>query len=182
MRIGYFLRHSGNLYYFESIKPYLDRSGSFEGIEHHILAPQLMPGYEAVPEYEDDAPLFTSDLPIGDCDLVFTPTFCARRIARVLVTAGCGSCRSSTACPTSRSRMSATSAPNALCLCAGRRQVDRLLSYERAMAGYPKFDQIPTLPRLFDNKRKRSAIARLGGRAASAQSKSSSAIPPQWQR
>jgi hypothetical protein len=46
------------------------------------------------------------------------------------------------------------------CLCTGKRQVDHLLSHKHnhstqcELIGYPKFDNLPLLPPLFDNEKK----------------------------
>ncbi len=158
--IGYFLRHSGNFHYFAAIKPYLDHYLGREGCDNHILVPDLLPDCERVPDFAGYMHLFTADRRIEDCDLVLTPSFLrpedhggrgASDTRLVQIFHGMSDK------PFTYER---DFSDYALCLCAGQRQLDRLLSHEQnrhirwAMVGYPKFDAIPIMPRLFENDRK----------------------------
>lgn len=158
--IGYFLRHSGNLHYFAAIKPYLDHFLRAEGTENRIIVSRPPAGQELSPELADHARLFAPGLRVDDCDVVLTPTFLrpedrpgprnpGTRVVQVF--------HGMSDKPFTYER---DFSDYALCLCAGRRQLDRLLAHERnrgirwAMVGYPKFDRFPAMPPLFDNGRK----------------------------
>lgn len=159
-RIGYFLRHSGNLHYFAAIKPYLDHFLRRGDCENYILVPTLLPDHESVPDFAGYADLFTADRCIDDCDLVLTPSF-----LRPEDRPGCGKgdvqivqiFHGMSDKPFTYER---DFRGYALCLCAGQRQLDRLRRYEHnrhmrsAMIGYPKFDVIPAVSPLFRNERK----------------------------
>lgn len=159
-RIGYFLRHSGNLHYFAAVKPYLDHFLHRGDCDNHILVPDLLPGYESVPDYAGYAHLFTADRRIDDCDLVLTPSFLRPEDRR-----GCSNgdvhivqiFHGMSDKPFTYER---DFSDYALCLCAGQRQLDRLLRHEHnrhiraVMVGYPKFDIIPAMSPLFQNERK----------------------------
>lgn len=157
--IGYFLRHGGNLHYFAAIKPYLDHFLGAEGVENRIIASRPLP-VETAPELADYARLFAAGLRVDDCDLVLTPSFLRpedrpgprnprTRVIQIF--------HGMSDKPFTYER---DFSDYALCLCAGRRQLDRLLAHERnrgirwAMVGYPKFDRFPAVPPLFDNGRK----------------------------
>ncbi len=158
--IGYFLRHSGNLHYFASIKPYLDHFLRMDEVENRIIVPALLPGFDETPDFAGYAHLFTAGFRVDDCDLVLTPTFlrpqdrpgprnAATRVVQIF--------HGMSDKPFTYER---DFSDYALCLCAGRRQIDRLLSHEHnrdirwTMVGYPKFDAFPAMPALFDNGRK----------------------------
>lgn len=157
--IGYFLRHSGNLHYLAAIKPYLEHFLQEEGVENRVIAPRPPPG-QVVPELAGYAHLFAADLRVDDCDLVLTPTFLrpedrpgprnpGTRVVQVF--------HGMSDKPFTYER---DFGDYALCLCAGRRQLDRLLAHERnsgirwALVGYPKFDRFETAPPLFGDARK----------------------------
>jgi hypothetical protein len=159
-RIGYFLRHSGDLHYFAAIRPYLDQFLCRPGVDNHVLVPHLDGSCGSIPEYHGYTHLFTSRLAIDDCDLVLTPTFLRpedrpgpgngrTRIVQIF--------HGMSDKPFTYER---DFSAYALCLCAGRRQLDRLLGSRHnrritwAMIGYPKFDAIPEAPRFFDNGKK----------------------------
>lgn len=158
--VGFFLRHSANLHYFASIRPYLDYFLQSDGAEVHVIAPFLMPGYHEIPDFASYAHLFTANLRIDDCDLVLTPTFLRpedrpgprngnTRIVQVF--------HGMSDKPFTYER---DFSGYALCLCAGQRQVDRLLRHTPnrharwAIIGYPKFESIRAMPPLFDNDRR----------------------------
>ncbi|GAA0600643.1 glycerophosphotransferase [Craurococcus roseus] len=158
--IGYFLRHSGNLHYFAAIKPYLDHFMRVAGVENRIIVARPPSGQETPPEIADYARLFAADLRVDDCDVVLTPSFLrpedrpgprnpATRVVQIF--------HGMSDKPFTYER---DFGDYALCLCAGRRQIDRLLAHERnrgirwAMVGYPKFDRFPTAPPLFTDGRK----------------------------
>lgn len=158
--VGFFLRHSANLHYFASIQPYLDRFRQSDEAEVRIIAPILMPDYQNTDEFAGYAHLFTADLRIDDCDLVLTPTFLRpedRPGARNPRTRIVQTFHGMSDKPFTYER---DFSDYALCLCAGQRQVDRLLFHEHnrhtrwAVIGYPKFDLFPAMPPLFENDRK----------------------------
>lgn len=144
--IGLFLRHGGNLHYFANLEPYLVRLLRRPGIAVRVLVPRGMAGQEDAPEYRGYRPLFTSNLRVDDCDLVLTPTFLRpedrpgprnprTRVVQVF--------HGMSDKPFTYER---DFRDYALCLCAGQRQLDRLLAHEHnrqihcVKVGYPKFD------------------------------------------
>lgn len=150
-KIAYYLRHGENLHYFATIRPYLDH---FRGVhESYLVVRELPRSVEQMPEYAAYRELFTTECDLDAYDLVLTPTFL----------------RSDERSPRTRAvqifhGMSDKSftyerdfSDYLLCLCVGRRQVDRLLRHEHnrdmriVVVGYPKFDTVPTAARLFDN-------------------------------
>jgi hypothetical protein len=150
--VGLFLRNGGNLHYFANLRPYLDRLLGRPGIELRVLVPQGMGGNEDAPEYREHARLFTDALRPDDCDLVLTPTYLrpedrpgprnqATRVVQVF--------HGMSDKPFTYER---DFGGYALCLCAGQRQVDRLLAHPHnrgirwTKVGYPKFDAMAGLP------------------------------------
>jgi hypothetical protein len=157
--VGFYLRDCANYHYFASIRPYLDRLLDQPKIEIRLIVRRPAASYDAFPEYRGYAHLFTADLRVEDCDLVLTPTFLRSedrleprnpRTRVVQVFHGMSDK------PFTYER---DFRDYALCLCAGRRQVDRLRMYEHnrqircVQVGYPKFDAIPRLAPLFGDHR-----------------------------
>ena len=155
-RIAFYLRSPRNLHYFACLKPYLDAFLAEGGREIHLVVRRGLAEAETLPDYNGYRELFTDEHDLDRYDLVITPTF-LRSDER-----------------TSRTRavqifhgMSDKSftyerdfSDYLLCLCSGRKQVDRLLQYPHnrwirwRLVGYPKFDHPETGPRVFDNARK----------------------------
>lgn len=146
--VGLFLRHGGNLHYFANLEPYLRRLAARPGVFLRILVPKGMAGQEEAPEYRGWTHLFDTALRVDDCDLVLTPTFLREedrpgprnpRTAVVQVFHGMSDK------PFTYER---DFRGYALCLCAGQRQVDRLLAHPHnrriswLKVGYPKFDEL----------------------------------------
>lgn len=158
--VGYYLRHCGNLHYFASIKPYLDHYLDDPEIDSRILVSKLPAGFESEPDYRGYAHLFTEDTAVRDCDLVLTPSFLRpedrpgvdlRKTRLVQIFHGMSDK------PFTYER---DFSDYDLCLCVGRRQVDRLLSHDRnrglnwTLVGYPKFDAAPDPVRPLDSVRR----------------------------
>jgi CDP-Glycerol:Poly(glycerophosphate) glycerophosphotransferase len=154
MKIAYFLRHCENLHYFAALKPYLDHFLQ-QGVHENFLVIQAKAGDDGLQEYAGYTHLFTTDCDLDAYDLVITPSFLREhergdRAHVVQIFHGMSDK------PFTYER---DFSDYLLCLCVGQRQVDRLLQYEHnrrmrwAMIGYPKFDNIPGLPRLFDNSK-----------------------------
>ena len=155
-RIAYYLRDGGNLHYFASIKPYLDHFLGTLDCEQSLVVRKIGKACEQAPEYEGYRRLFSTDVALDRYDLVITPTHLrgndsSTRRNAVQIFHGISDK------PFTYQR---EFGDYALCLCAGQRQVDRLLRYEHNQAmnwklvGYPKLDEIPALPRLFSNKKR----------------------------
>jgi CDP-Glycerol:Poly(glycerophosphate) glycerophosphotransferase len=154
--IGYYLRYGGNLHYFASIKPYLDHFLSQGEHQNHIVVRALDPGHERIPEYAGYTHLVTDACDLDAYDLVLTPTFLhpeerSPRTPAVQIFHGMSD-KSFT--------YERDFSDYLLCLCVGQRQVDRLLQYPPnrglhiALVGYPKFDSVPEVSRLFENNKK----------------------------
>lgn len=146
--VGLFLRHAGNRHYFANLEPYLLGLQDRPGTRIRILVPKGVNGQEEAPDYRGCTHLFDQKLRVDDCDLVLTPTFLRPedrpgprnpRTAVVQVFHGMSDK------PFTYERDFRN---YALCLCAGQRQVDRLLAQPHnrkinwAKVGYPKFDGI----------------------------------------
>ena len=155
--IGYFLRDCRNLHYFPAIQPYLDRFLKRPDVENHIIVRERTPEAMSQPDFQGYTHLFSDSLALKDCDVVLTPSYLRADDRR-------GLDRSKTRLIQIFHGMSDKPftyerdfSDYDLCLCAGRRQVDRLLRTEHnrtikwALVGYPKFDSIPHAPKLFDN-------------------------------
>jgi hypothetical protein len=155
-RIAYYLRSCGNLHYFAAIKPYLDHFMQQGLYQNFLVVRQLSPDPGSIQEYTGYTHLFTTDCNLDTYDLVLTPTFLrpgerTKRTRAVQIFHGMSDK------PVTYER---DFSDYLLCLCAGLRQVHRLLQYEHNQAikwriiGYPKFDTLPVHPRLFDNPKK----------------------------
>lgn len=153
-KIAFYLRDCGNLHYFAALKPYLDHYLRHRSHDNRIVVRALAPRYEEIPEYAGYTALFTTDCELDGYDLVLTPSFlreherCARAVQ---IFHGMSDKMFTYERDFSAYR---------LCLCVGQRQIDRLRSYPQnrgvnlAMVGYPKFDTVPTAPKLFANEKK----------------------------
>ena len=152
-RIGYFLRHSGNLHYFAAIKPYLDHYLRRPDIESRILVRRRSAEIEKEPDFQGYTHLFADHLGVGDCDLVLTPTFLRPEDRRGLDGAKTRLVQIFHGISDKPFTYERDFSDYDLCLCAGQRQLDRLLSYGHnreinwALVGYPKFDAVPELER-----------------------------------
>jgi len=155
-RIAYYLRHCGCLHYFASLRPYLDHFLGQSAHRNYVVVRDLTPGFETIPEYQGYAHLFTADCDLDAYHLVLTPTHLrdheiASRARTVQLFHGMSDK------PFTYER---DFSDYLLCLCAGQRQVDRLLSFDPnrharlEMIGYPKFDRVANHPVLFDNGKK----------------------------
>ena len=112
--IAYYLRHPGNLHYFASVRPYLDRLRRNRRYRHHLVVADGLEQVAAEAEYEGYGELFTDAAQLDAYDLVLTRRpFCAPTSAARVP----GRCRCSTGCRTSRSPMSGISA-TICCACA----------------------------------------------------------------
>lgn len=155
-RIAYYLRYSGNLHYFAAIKPYLDQMLQQGVHKNFLVVRQLSPECNKIQEYAGYTHLFTTDCDLDTYDLVLTPTF-LRAEERTERTRAVQIFHGMSDKPFTYERDFSN---YLLCLCVGQRQVDRLLQNSRNYSmrwspiGYPKFDNPPTLPKLFDNERK----------------------------
>lgn len=154
--IGFYLRDAGNLHYFASIQPYLDRLRTWHRCRTALIVRSRSPENERAPVYEGYRDLFTTDCDLDGYDLILTPTFLrpgetGKRIRIVQIFHGMSDKPFTYERNFSRYE---------LCLCAGKRQVDRLVAHtvnssaRWKLIGYPKFDNPLTIPRLFDNDRK----------------------------
>lgn len=158
--IGYFLRHSANLHYFAAIKPYLDHFLGCDDCENHILVPHLQPDYEEIPDFAGYTHLFKTDRRIDDHDLVLTPTFLRPEDRQGPRNGGTRVVQVFHGMSDKPFTYERDFSDYALCLCAGQRQLDRLLSQDQnrnirwAMVGYPKFDTIATKPPRLTSNRK----------------------------
>lgn len=155
-KIAYYLRNCGNLHYFASLKPYLDYFQKDGVHKNFLVVRNLDPESELSNEYSDYKHLFTIDCNLDAYDLVLTPTFLRdhewpNKKNAVQIFHGMSDK------PFTYERDFNN---YLLCLCAGQRQLDRLLrnSLNRNMRwvkiGYPKFDRPLTPPRIFNNDKK----------------------------
>jgi hypothetical protein len=155
-RIAYFLRSCGNLHYFAAVKPYLDYFLEQCLHQNFLVVSQPDPDPASFQEYAGYTQLFTTDCDLDSYDLVLTPTF-LRTDERTGQTRAVQIFHGMSDKPVTYER---DFSDYLLCLCTGQRQVDRLLQYEHNQAirwriiGYPKFDILPTHPRLFRNDKK----------------------------
>ncbi|WP_089939858.1 CDP-glycerol glycerophosphotransferase family protein [Candidatus Entotheonella palauensis] len=154
-RIGYYLRYSDNLHYFAALQPYLDHFRQHGTHHNALIVRERNPQYEQMPDYAGYTHLLSTNCDLDTYDVVLTPSF-LRTQERTPHTRAVQIFHGMSDKPVTYERCFQD---YALCLCVGQRQVDRLLQYEHnrtmrwAMIGYPKFDHIPTLPRLFANNR-----------------------------
>lgn len=155
-RIAFYLRSGGNLHYFAAIKPYLDHFLRAGGYDNALVVREWSRACDRAPEYEGYRHLFSTDAELEQYDLVITPTHLrdneiSTRENAVQVFHGISDK------PFTYQR---DFSDYALCLCAGQRQVDRLLRYDHnrlmnwRLVGYPKLDDIPYLPPLFANNKR----------------------------
>lgn len=155
-RIAYYLRDCGNLHYFAAIKPYLDQILKQGVHKNALVVRQISPECNQSQEYEGYTHLFTTNCDLDTYDLVLTPTF-LRAQERTDQTRAVQIFHGMSDKPFTYDRDFSN---YLLCLCIGQRQVDRLLQNKRnhrmtwSLIGYPKFDNPPTLPRLFENHKK----------------------------
>ncbi len=150
------MRDCGNLHYFASLKPYLD-SFRKDGVhKHSLVVRKLDPESKLPQEYSDYEDLFTTDCNLDAYDLVLTPTFLRdheRPSKNNVVQIFHGMSDK----PFTYER---DFRHYLLCLCAGQRQVDRLLCnrLNREMRwvniGYPKFDRPPRASEIFYNDKR----------------------------
>ncbi len=155
-KIAYYLRSPGNLHYFAALKPYLDYFID-RGIHQNFLIVERF-NFEdrQIQEYQGYTHLFTTNCDLDTYDLVLTPTF-LRDGERTNRTRAVQIFHGMSDKPFTYERDFSN---YLLCLCVGQRQVERLLQHECnhninwVLIGYPKFDNPPTLPPLFDNDKK----------------------------
>jgi hypothetical protein len=156
LRIAWYLRHCSSLHYFAALKPYLDHFVRQGMHRNRIVVRDLACDLHAIDEYRDYAHLFDADCDLDGDDLVVTPTHLRdheirSRAHAIQIFHGMSDKPFTYERDFSEYR---------LCLCAGRRQLDRLLhntANRRArieMVGYPKFDRVAPAPPLFDNGRR----------------------------
>lgn len=152
-RIAYYLRHPGNLHYFASVRPYLDHLRRNRRYRHHLVVAEGLEQVAAEAEYDGYRELFTDAADLDAYDLVLTPTF-LRAHERSPHTRAVQVFHGMSDKPFTYDR---DFSDYLLCLCAGRRQRDRLRANRRNRGvdcvpiGYPKFDRLPSVPRLFNN-------------------------------
>ena len=153
--IAYFLRHPGNLHYFASLRPYLDRLRRNGNFRHHLVVADGLEQVSEEAEYEGYRAFFTDHHQLDDYDLVLTPTF-LRAHERSARTRAVQVFHGMSDKPFTYDR---DFSDYLMCLCAGRRQRDRLRANRQnrdvdcALIGFPKFDRLPTVPRLFRNNK-----------------------------
>ena len=151
--IAYYLRHPGNLHYFASVRPYLDRLRRNGNFRHHLVVAEGLEQVAEEAEYEGYREFFTDNDQLDDYDLVLTPTF-LRAHERSAETRAVQVFHGMSDKPFTYDR---DFSDYLMCLCAGRRQRDRLRANRQnrgvdcALIGFPKFDRLPTVPRLFRN-------------------------------
>ena len=151
--IAYFLRHPGNLHYFASVRPYLDRLRRNGHFRHHLVVAEGLEQVAAEEEYEGYREFFTDRDQLDAYDLVITPTF-LRAHERSADTRAVHVFHGMSDKPFTYDR---DFSDYLMCLCAGRRQRDRLRANPQnrnvdcVLIGFPKFDRLPTVPRLFRN-------------------------------
>lgn len=155
MRLGFYLRHCGNLHYFAAIRPYVDHFVREPGFTAHLVVRELDAALAAAPEYAGYRHLITDDCDLDRYDLVVTPTF-LREEERTGRTRAVQVFHGMSDKPFTYEH----DFSDYLCtLCVGWRQLGRLLAHERnrkmrwQLIGYPKFDAPQAAPWLFDNDR-----------------------------
>ncbi len=153
--IGFYLRHTDNLHYFAALKPYIDYYVGL-GVHTTALVLKAAPSADQIsPDYVGYRHLFTVE-ELDSYDLVLTPTF-LRPDERSKHTRAVQVFHGMSDKPFTYER---DFSDYLMCLCVGQLQAERLLRHEHnramryAMIGYPKFDRIAALPRLFKNARK----------------------------
>ncbi len=155
-RIAYYLRDPANLHYFAALKPYLDYFLQQGSNQNFLVVRQFSADGEGNHEYAGYNHLLTTNCDLDTYDLVLTPSF-LRAEERTRHTRAIQIFHGMSDKPFTYER---DFSDYRLCLCVGRRQVDRLLqtpanrTMRWSLIGYPKFDCPPTLPKLFDNGRK----------------------------
>ncbi len=148
-RIGYFLRHCGNLHYFAALKPYLDHYLSRPDFESRILVQKWSSDVENEPDFHGYTHLFTDRIRVGDCDLVLTPSFLRPEDRLGLDRRGTRLVQIFHGMSDKPFTYERNFSDYDLCLCVGQRQLDRLLRYPHnrgikwSLVGYPKFDTVP---------------------------------------
>lgn len=162
--VGLFLRHAGNLHYFANLEPYLRQLLHHPGVRLRLLVPKGLAGQDDAPEYQNYRHLFATALRIDDCDLVLTPTYLRAedrpgprnphtRVVQVF--------HGMSDKPFTYER---DFSDYALCLCAGQRQVDRLLAHPHnrqirwTKVGYPKFDALAGSKPLLRETERRTVV------------------------
>ncbi len=152
-RIAYYLRHPGNLHYFASVRPYLDHLRRNRRFHHYLVVAEGLEHAAAEAEYEGYRELFTDAADLDAYDLVVTPTYLRNR-ERSTQTRAVQVFHGMSDKPFTYER---DFSDYLLCLCAGPRQRDRLRGNRQnrtvdcVLIGYPKFDRLPSVPRLFKN-------------------------------
>jgi hypothetical protein len=155
-RLAFYLRSCGNLHYFAAIKPYLEYFLNRGIYETCLVVRQLSSDCQQNSEYVGYTDLFTTDCDLDSYDLVLTPSF-LRAEERSDRTQAVQIFHGMSDKPFTYER---DFSDYLLCLCVGQRQVDRLLqnpanrNFQWIKIGYPKFDDLTTLPKLFENDRK----------------------------
>ena len=154
--IAYYLRHPGNLHYFASLQPYLDRLRRNPNYRHYLVVDDGLAQVASEREYDGYRALFTQDAALDRYDLVVTPTYLrpherSARMKAVQVFHGMSD-KPFTYDRNFRDYL--------LCLCAGQRQVDRLRANPEnrdvncVLVGYPKFNSYPRVAKLFRNQKR----------------------------
>jgi hypothetical protein len=150
------MRFCDNSHYFEAIRPFLAHFAASPRYECHIVVRHIGPGCRDNPEYAGFQHLFTDEWDLDGYDLVITPTF-LRADERTDRTRAVQVFHGMSDKPFTYER---DFSDYALCLCSGRKQIDRLHEYPYnrdirfEVIGYPKFDHPPTLPPLFESGRR----------------------------
>ena len=155
-KIAYYLRYPGNLHYFAALKPYLYYFIQ-QGIHQNFLVVDRFNAEDkTIQEYYGYTHLFTTNCDLDSYDLVLTPTF-LRDEERTSHTRAVQIFHGMSDKSFTYER---DFSDYLLCFCIGQRQIDRLLEHECnfnmiwVLIGYPKFDNPPTIPKLFDNNKK----------------------------
>lgn len=154
--VAFYLRSAGNLHYFACLKPYLDHFLAADRHQVHLAVRRRDPEAERAPDYDGYRELFTDDRDLDRYDLVITPTF-LRSGERSSRTRAVQIFHGMSDKPFTYER---DFSDYLLCLCSGRKQVDRLLQYPHnrrmrwRLVGYPKFDHPESRPRMFENARR----------------------------
>jgi hypothetical protein len=154
LRIAWYLRHGASLHYFAAFAPYLDHFVR-QGLHRNRIVVREPAGDLLLSEYRAYAGLFEVGRDLDSYDLVITPTHLrdheiTSRAHAVQIFHGMSDK------PFTYER---DFSDYRLCLCAGARQRDRLLSNpanRRArteLVGYPKFDRVTPAPPLFADRR-----------------------------
>ena len=155
-RIAYYLRDCGNIHYFASIKPYLDYFFNQGVHENFLVVRGVSPDCRELGEYGGYTSLLTDNNDLDSYDLVITPTF-LRPEERTGNTRAVQIFHGMSDKPFTYGR---DFRGYIRCLCAGRRQVDRLRQNRVnrdarcTIIGYPKFDNSVKGPSLFNNDKK----------------------------